>query len=156
PIGKGAFATVYSAFQHVVNREVAIKVIRPEFANKPDFIHRFEIEAHLVASLEHSHIVPPYDFWREPNGAFLVLGRLKQSLRSALNDGPWSPQEVDRLVDQIAGALTIAHRRGVVHRDLKPENIMLDEDCNAYLADFGIAKQLEVNREAGNDNTLSG
>src|SRR5260370_3855229 len=72
------------------------------------------------------------------------MGWLPNSLRGARRDGPWSPDATARLLDQIAAALTVAHREGVIHRDIKPDNILLDEDDNAYLADFGIAKNLNV------------
>ena len=72
-LGAGAYGAVYRAFQPQVQRAVAIKVILPEHANRPDFIRRFETEAQLVAQLEHLHIVPLYDYWREPDGAYLVM-----------------------------------------------------------------------------------
>jgi WD40 repeat protein/type II secretory pathway predicted ATPase ExeA len=145
-LGEGAYGAVYRASQPQVRREVAIKVILPEYANRPDFIRRFESEAQIVAQLEHLHIVPLYDYWREPGGAYLVMrlmkgGSLEQSLRE---NGPWQPAEAARLVDQIASALDAAHKQGVVHRDLKPANILLDEERNAYLSDFGIAKEMGV------------
>jgi len=139
-LGRGSFGSVYRAYQPVIDRDVAIKVILPQYANQPDFIRRFEVEAQLVARLEHPHIVPLYDYWREPDGAFLVMRWLRAgSLRDALRRGPWHPKMAVRLVDQIAAALAAAHRRGVVHRDVKPGNILLDEENNAYLSDFGIA-----------------
>jgi WD40 repeat protein/serine/threonine protein kinase len=147
-LGAGGFGAVYRAFQPVVGREVAIKVILPQHANQPDFIRRFEAEAQLVARLEHPHIVPLYDYWREPDGAYLVMRYLRAgSLREALRRGAWTAEQAAHLLDQIAGALHAAHRAGVVHRDLKPENIMLDADGNAYLTDFGIAK--DVSRSTG-------
>jgi WD40 repeat protein len=144
-IGAGAFGAVYRAVQPQVGREVAIKVILPEHANRPDFIRRFEAEAHLVAQLEHLHIVPLYDYWREPDGAYLVM-RLMQggSLEDALHEKPLDLSEVSRIMDQIGAALAAAHHKGVVHRDLKPANILLDQEGNAYLSDFGIAKDLGV------------
>ncbi len=143
-IGKGGLGAVYRAYQSVVDREVAFKVILPQHANHPDFIRRFEVEAQLVAQLEHFHIVPLYDFWRGPSGACLVMRYLRGgSLRDLLDrQGPLEPDTVARLLDQIAAALSVAHRHQVVHRDLKPENILLDEEGNAYLTDFGIAKSL--------------
>src|SRR5262245_38091106 len=68
-VGAGGFGEVYRAYQPSVGREVAIKVILPQHANQPDFIRRFEVEAQLVARLEHPHIVPIYDYWRDPDGA---------------------------------------------------------------------------------------
>ena len=85
-LGEGAYGAVYRATQPQVGREVAIKIILPEYANRPEFIRRFETEAQLVAQLEHMNIVPLYDYWREPDGAYLVMrlmkgGSLADSLR---------------------------------------------------------------------------
>ena len=142
-IGKGGMGAVYRAVQPLVEREVAIKIILPQYANHPDFIRRFESEAQLVARLEHPHIVPLYDYWREPNTAFLVMRMLRGgSLQKLIEGGALSLEMVLRIMEQIGAALSVAHRVGVIHRDLKPGNILLDEDQNAYLADFGIAKNL--------------
>lgn len=143
-LGRGGFGAVYRAYQPQVDREVAIKIILPEYANHPNFIRRFETEAQTIARLEHIHIVPLYDYWREPNTACLVMRWLKGgSLQDAIDQhGFWELHDAARLLDQIAGALDAAHRNGIIHRDLKPANILLDEYRNAYLADFGIAKNL--------------
>jgi WD40 repeat protein/serine/threonine protein kinase/two-component SAPR family response regulator len=139
-IGSGAFGTVHRAFQTSIGREVAIKVIRAEYANDPAFIRRFEAEAQTIARLEHPHIVPLYDYWREPDRAFLSMRLFRNgSLQSALKSGPWPLEKVTKLLGQIALALEAAHDRGIIHRDLKPANILLDEADNAYLSDFGIA-----------------
>ncbi len=149
-IGQGGFGAVYRAYQTLVKREVAIKIILPQYANHPDFIRRFEAEAQLVARLEHLHIVPLYDYWRDPTGAFLVMRWLRGgSMQDALKRGFWTPEEAGRLLDQIGAALAVAHRNGVIHRDLKPANILLDEERNAYLSDFGIAKNLGDGKVVG-------
>ena len=142
-IGSGGMGAVYRAIQPLVEREVAIKIILPTYANHPDFIRRFEAEAQLVARLEHPHIVPLYDYWREPGVAYLVMRLLRGgSLQRLIQEGLLPVEAVARLLEQIGSALTSAHRIGIIHRDLKPANILLDEDQNAYLADFGIAKNL--------------
>lgn len=142
-IGVGGMGAVYRAIQPVVEREVAIKIILPAFANNPDFIRRFEAEAQLVARLEHPHIVPLYDYWREPGVAYLVMRMLRGgSVQGLLENGPLPIETVARFLEQICDALHSAHRIGIIHRDLKPGNVLLDEDENAYLADFGIAKNL--------------
>jgi serine/threonine protein kinase len=156
-IGYGGFGEVYRAHQPAIGREVAVKVILPRHANHPEFIRRFEIEAQLIAQLEHPHIVPLYDYWREPDGAFLVMRWLRGgNLRQGLENLVFELDQVTRIVEQLASALNVAHRHGVVHRDLKPANIMFDENLNAYLTDFGIAKDLNTDSGLTHENTLMG
>ena len=148
-IGSGAYGVIHRSVQPVIGREVAVKVIRRRYANDPDFIRRFEAEAQTIARLEHPHIVPIYDFWRDPEGAYLVMRLLRGgNLLTALAQGPWSLDRTQKLVDQIASALAAAHSQDIVHRDIKPANILFDESGNAYLSDFGIAKDLQ-NDELG-------
>ena len=148
-IGAGAYGAIYRARQPMVDREVAIKIILPEHASQPDFIRRFEVEAQLVAQLEHLHIVPLYDYWRDPEGAYLVMRLMKGgTLGQALQRGPLSLSQVTLWLDQIGAALAAAHRQGVIHRDLKPGNILLDQEGNAYLTDFGIAKIIRIQPQA--------
>src|SRR5215510_13164688 len=100
-IGAGGFGAVYKAYQSTVGREVAMKIILPGFANQPDFIRRFETEAQLIARLEHLHITPLYDYWRDPDGAYLVMRWLKGgSLREALEQGAYSVEAAALLMDQ--------------------------------------------------------
>lgn len=145
-IGQGAFGTVHRAAQPEVGRDVAIKVIHDRFAGDADFIRRFEREAQLVARLEHPHVVPLYDYWRDPSGAYLVMrymrgGNLESSLKSR---GPLAGEQAMRIVDDLASALMFAHRQGIVHRDVRPSNVLFDEEGRAYLSDFGVAKQFSV------------
>ncbi|MBN8640069.1 MAG: protein kinase [Anaerolineae bacterium] len=156
-IGTGGFGAVYKAYQTTVGRDVAIKVILPDRANQPDFIRRFESEAQLIARLEHPHIVPLHDYWRDPDGAYLVMRWLRGgSLRDALDKGAFEPRAAVLLLDQIAEALAFAHRANVIHRDIKPGNILLDEDGNAYLTDFGIAKDLNLPTSQTESNVILG
>ena len=137
--GEVAFATVYRGYQPSIGREVAIKIVKPEFANHPAFIRRFESEARFVASLEHPHIVSVYDYWRDADGAYVVGPYLAgRSLADAIF-ATMSMAQVIKIASQVGSALSYAHRQGVLHRDIKPANILLDGDGNAYLADFGIA-----------------
>ena len=134
---------MYRARQTSINREVAVKIIQAGLANKPEFVRRFEMEAQLIARLEHPHITPLIDYWRNPEGAYLVMRYLRGgSVRNVLDIGAYELPAASQLLDQIASALEFAHRQHVIHRDIKPGNILLDEDGNAYLADFGIAKDL--------------
>lgn len=155
-IGTGGFGAVYRAKQAVVDREVAIKIIWPAFANHPNFIRRFEAEAQLVAGLEHPYIVPLYDYWRDPDGAYIVMRLLRGGhLRGIMHERDWAVGDVEQLLGQLSAALALAHRYGVVHRDIKPENILMDEDGNAYLADFGIA-QIVSNTQDDEDDLIAG
>jgi len=143
-IGTGGFGAVYRSTQSTLGREVAIKVILPGFSNHPDFIRRFEIEAQLVAQLEHLHIIPLYDYWRDPSGAYLVMRWMRGgNLAEMLEKAPLEIAKATTLFDQVASGLSAAHRNGVIHRDIKPSNILLDEEGNAYLSDFGIAMSVD-------------
>ncbi|MCA9929631.1 MAG: protein kinase, partial [Anaerolineales bacterium] len=147
-IGSGGFGVVYRGVQPSVARDVAVKIIHPQHANHPAFIRRFEAEAQIVARLEHPHVVPLYDYWREPNGAYLIMRLLRGgSLEAELQNGPIPLPIVNNYLQQFGLALHAAHKAGVVHRDIKPANILLDEEKNAYLADFGIAKHLDIGGE---------
>ena len=153
-IGSGAFSIVWRGVQPSVNREVAIKQIRSELASQPDFIRRFEAEAQLVARIEHPHIVPMIDFWRDPDSAYLVMRWLRGgTLERRLDDGPMTLDETMTLARQIGGALSAAHARGVVHRDVKAANILFDEQGHAFLTDFGIA--LDALDSGGSEAALS-
>jgi DNA-binding SARP family transcriptional activator len=140
-LGEGAFGEIYLARQPAIDREVAIKVVHPALADDPEFIQRFEAEAQLVARLEHPHVVPLYDFWREPGGAYLVMRYLRGGSAQQRLDttGRFSLPDASRLVEEIGSALVTAHALGVIHRDIKPSNIIFDETGNSYLVDFGIA-----------------
>jgi WD40 repeat protein/serine/threonine protein kinase/DNA-binding SARP family transcriptional activator len=142
-LGEGNAAVVYRAYQPVVARDVAVKIILPQFASRPAFIRRFEMEARVVASLEHPHIVPLYDFWREPGGAYLVMRWMRGgSLASLLSAGPLPAEQCLSIVEQVSAALAAGHRRQIVHCDVRPANILLDEEGNAYLSDFGVASTI--------------
>lgn len=113
-IGKGGSGAVYRAVQPVVKREVAIKIILPKYANHPEFIRRFDVEAQLVARLEHPHIVPLHDYWREPNVAYLVMRLLRGgNLQGLLKRGPLQPEVTLRILEQIGLALGAAHRQAL-------------------------------------------
>ena len=156
-LGRGGYGAVFKAHQSLLKRDVAIKIILPKYANEPEFIQSFEAEAELVARLEHPFIIPLYDFWRDPQGAYLVM-RLVQggSLRSKMEDHTFSTQETANIIDQVAAALHVAHRENVVHRDVKPDNILIDTDLNAYLSDFGIAKAIGGQPDPDTEEGLTG
>ena len=145
---------MWRGVQPSVGREVAIKQIRRELATQPAFIRRFEAEAHLVARIEHPHIVPLIDYWRDPDSAYLVMRWLRGgTLERRLDDGPLTLAETLAVARQIGGALTAAHDHGVIHRDVRAANILFDESDNAFLTDFGIA--LEAAETSGPEAALS-
>ncbi len=138
-LGSGRFGKVYRAYQPSVGREVAIRVVPAELANDAEFIRRFEAEAQLVARVEDPHVVPLYDYWREPDGAYVVMRLLRGgNLQTALADGAFDPSRVPGMVEQIGGALAAAHRLGVHHDNLTATSVLFDDTGNAYLAGFGI------------------
>ena len=144
-IGRGGMATVYQAIDPQFKREVAIKVLPPELLHDREFRVRFEREATTVAGLEHSAIVPVYDFGEDNGQPFLVMRYISHgSLKERISEGPMPFDEVVRIIDRIAPALDYAHQKGVVHRDLKPDNILFDQHDEPYLTDFGIAKLAET------------
>ena len=115
-------------------------MIRADVANDPGFIRRFQTDAQKIATLDHPHIVPLYDYWREPDAAYLVTPLLRGgTLASVLEHGPLTPTQTLAMVDQLGDALQAAHRLGLVHGDIKADNVLLDDDGNAYLSNFGVA-----------------
>ncbi len=139
-IGVAPAGTTYRAHQSSVERDVAITIVRPERANEPDFIRGFEANAQLVAQLEHPHILPLYDYWREPDAAYLVT-RLSSAgtLGDLIAEGPLPLDEVMRIAEQVGGGLEAAHGAGVVHGDIRPGSVVIDGNGNAYLSNFGVA-----------------
>lgn len=150
-LGRGGMATVYLAFDPVVQRQVAIKVLPPAFLNNPSLHLRFQREAETIAQLKHPHIVEVYDFGEYEGQPYLVM-RLMQggSLRDCLQNGPLTLPEATPILRGIASALDTAHQQGIIHRDLKPDNILFDQYGTPYLADFGIVKL------PGSEATLTG
>jgi serine/threonine protein kinase/WD40 repeat protein len=143
-LGTGGFGAVYLAQQPAVERDVAIKLILPQYANRPEFIRRFEIEAQTIARLEHPHIVPLYDFWREPEGAFLVMRYLRGGSLRKFTKELLPLNDLCDMMHQIGAALTYSHRHNVIHSDIKTDNIFTDDDGNFYLGDFGIAQSAKT------------
>lgn len=140
-IKRGGMATVFQAYDPHFRRDVALKVLPPEFTHNSDFRIRFEREAHTAASLEHPAIVPVYDFGEEGNMLYLVMRFLPGgSLTDRLKQGAFSVAEAARIIAHIAPALDEVHQKGIIHRDLKPGNILFDQRDMPFITDFGIAK----------------
>lgn len=147
-IGQGGMATVYKAYHAAMDRHVAIKVLPSQLADSPEFVARFQQEARTIAKLEHTHILPVYDYGETDGIMYLVMRYLDAGmLNDRIEAGLIPLPEIDRLFTQLADALTYAHNRGVVHRDLKPSNVLLDAEGSVFLSDFGIAKILESSQK---------
>ncbi|HLV35061.1 MAG TPA: protein kinase [Spirillospora sp.] len=146
-IGRGGMAKIYRAYQPSVQRHVAVKLISTDLADDKDFQvfkERFAREAKVVASLEHTHILPIYDYGIVNDTAYLVMRLLDGgSLSDLLADGPLPLERVAHIFGQVARGLAYAHSKGIIHRDLKPANILFASNGDAYLTDFGLAKWVE-------------
>lgn len=144
-LGRGGMATVYRGYQESIDRNVAIKILPPEFLHDPNFADRFISEARMLAKLIHASILPLYDFGMANDVPYIVMPLMVNgTLADRLKQGPLSVAETLRIMKPIAAALDYAHRQGVIHRDIKPSNILFDHDDAPYLGDFGIAKALEA------------
>jgi len=142
-IGSGAMGTVYKATQLSLNRPVAVKVLPPNVADDPQFVHRFHREAEILAALSHPNIVQVIDRGEALGRYFIVMEYVDgASLRELLRKGPVPPRDACRIVAQLLAALDYAHARNVVHRDIKPENVLVSRDGNVKIADFGVSRFL--------------
>lgn len=131
---------LFRAYHPAVGREVTIEVIGAPRSDQAGFVRTFGPRAAAVARLEHPHLVPLLDYWREPGSACLVTRWYEGgTLADALRTGPWTTRSVLRMVGQIAPALAVAHRSGVTHGRLDPAAVLLDRAGNAYLGRFGLA-----------------
>ena len=141
-VGNGGMATVYKAKDHVLNRFVAVKVLRDEFTTDDEFVKRFNVEAQAAASLTHPNIVSVYDVGSEGDVHYIVMELIKgKTLKEIINeDGALSWKWSLNVAIQIASALETAHKNKIIHRDIKPHNIIITEDGIAKVTDFGIAK----------------
>lgn len=135
-------ATVYKAKCHVLNRYVAVKILRDEFTTDEEFIKRFNTEAQAVASLTHPNIVSVYDVGHEGNLYYIVMELIKgRTLKEIIvSEGALAWKWCVNVAIQIASALETAHKNNIIHRDIKPHNIIITEDGMAKVTDFGIAK----------------
>ncbi len=143
-IGNGGMATVYKARCHVLNRYVAVKVLKDEFTTDEEFIKRFNTEAQAVACFSHPNIVSVYDVGSEGNLHYIVMELIQgKTLKEIIReDGALSWKWSVNVAIQIASALETAHKNNIIHRDIKPHNIIITEDGIAKVTDFGIAKSV--------------
>lgn len=141
-IGNGGMATVYKAKCHVLNRYVAIKILKDEYTTDSEFIKKFNSEAQSAASLAHPNIVQIYDVCNEDNLYYIVMELIQgKTLKEIITeDGILSWKWSVNIAIQIASALETAHKNNIIHRDIKPHNIIITEEGIAKVTDFGIAK----------------
>jgi len=142
-IGEGGMASVYKARCHLLNRDVAIKMLRPEFASDEEFLLKFEREAQSSASLSHPNIVNVYDVGTEQSFPYIVMELVKgKTLKGYIQSrsGFLSTLEIAQIARQVAMALDHAHSHQIIHRDIKPQNILITDDGLIKVADFGIAR----------------
>jgi len=144
----GGFSEVYKARRLETGETVAIKRINREKVTDGKVTERFNIEAETIAQLNNPHIPTVYDNWRDAQGLFMVMKWMANgSLRRRIEQGGVRDlPTIVKWVEQIGSALQTTHDAGLIHRDVKPDNIMLDEDDNAYLADFGLAKDTNLDQ----------
>ncbi len=142
-LGSGSMATVYLGQDPFIKRQVAIKVMSYEFAADPTFEDRFRYEAQLIASLDHPAIVPVYDFGFQGEQLFIVMRFMGGGSLADRLLGPLPEQDIISVMDRIGSALDDMHGKGIIHRDIKPANLLFNERGDAYLSDFGIAKNLD-------------
>lgn len=141
-IGGGGMAVVYKARCTLLNRIVAIKVLRPEYSHDENFVMRFRREAQAAASLSHPNIVNIYDVGQEDGIYFIVMEYVEgKTLKELIREeAPLPPSKVIEIAKQICDALECAHKNKIVHRDIKPHNIIITSEGMVKVTDFGIAR----------------
>jgi serine/threonine-protein kinase len=141
-VGEGGMATVYQAEDTLLERKVAIKVLRDQYASDPSFVERFKQEARAAAGLTHQNIVSVYDVGSDEGKNYIVMEYVEGTdLKHLIVQGaPFTNARAISLILQILAGVGFAHSHGIIHRDLKPQNILVTSDGHAKVADFGIAR----------------
>jgi serine/threonine protein kinase len=148
-IGEGAFGRVYRGRDRRLARRVAVKVIKPWWAEDPDWVRSFEHEAQLLASISDAGIVQIFDVGSAPEGLYYVAELVDgESLANRLRSGRLPPWEACEIAEQLARALAQAHAQRVVHRDVKPANVLIASDGRVKVGDFGVARLAEGTGDA--------
>ncbi|MBA3615293.1 MAG: serine/threonine protein kinase, partial [Rubrobacteraceae bacterium] len=144
--GSGGMADVYLAYDKVLDRHVAIKLLKARYARDEEFVERFRREAKSAAALVNRYIVPIFDWGEAEDGTYYIVmeyvpeGDLGDRIK---NEGILSPGTAAEVALQVAEALQAAHKRGIIHRDVKPRNILIAGSAHIKVADFGIARAVE-------------
>jgi eukaryotic-like serine/threonine-protein kinase len=150
-LGVGGMARVYLASDRVLERQIAVKVLSPPYAQDPVFVERFRREARSAARLSHPNIVAVFDSGSDGEQPYLVMEYVAgQSLAQLLHrQGRLAPRPAVELAIQVCAALAAAHAKGLVHRDIKPANVLVGDDGQVKVTDFGIAKAAEATTLTG-------
>ncbi|MFB4158653.1 Stk1 family PASTA domain-containing Ser/Thr kinase [Geomicrobium sp. JSM 1781026] len=145
-IGGGGMANVYRAQDVILEREVAVKVLQPQYIHDEEFIRRFRREAQAATSLIHPNVVDIYDVGEEDQTFYIVMNYIGGSTLKdkIIGEGSLPFTEVLEIFDQLTAAISYAHEQGIVHRDLKPQNILIDHDGTVKVTDFGIARAVSA------------
>jgi eukaryotic-like serine/threonine-protein kinase len=156
-LGKGGYGTVYRATDQSLGRVVVLKILHPQLSVDPEFIHRFQQEARIVASLEHPNIVGLYEIGEIEGRFYFAMKYLPGgSLADLLKQGSLSWKRAAAILDQVCAGLQQLHEQGWVHRDLKPSNILFDKDGRAVVGDFGLARALTISGSSASSTVGAG
>ena len=156
-IGEGGMANVYLAYDTILEREVAVKILRGDLAEDDKFVRRFQREANSASSLKHPNIVEVYDVGEDDGKYFIVMEYINgKTLKSLIKKrGSLTLEEVIDIMLQLTSAVACAHDSYIIHRDIKPQNVMILEDGRVKITDFGIAMALN-NNELTQTNSVMG
>lgn len=155
-IGAGGMSIVYKAKCNKLQRYVAIKVLREEFASDEEFVSRFRVEAQSAASLSHPNIVSIYDVGYEENTHYIVMEYIHgKTLKQLIEEeAPFTSSKVLNVALDIASALQHAHKKNIIHRDIKPQNILITDEGVLKVADFGIARAVDSSTVVTTGNAI--
>ena len=156
-IGEGGMANVYLALDTILDRKVAVKVLRGDLATDEKFVRKFQREAQAASILDHPNIVGIYDVGEDDGNYFIVMEYVEgQTLKSLIKKrGSLTLAEVIDIMTQLTSGISHAHSKGIIHRDIKPQNILILDDGLVKIADFGIAHALNSN-ELTETNSVMG